>query len=76
MSKLPNDEDKSVGAGGVTNNPLPSLAAALSADKIGKIRSDLEIVRNNMTVFSEMLTELNPSGGGNPSDLELLQVQI
>jgi len=46
---------------------------ALSADKISKIQSDLDIVRNNMTVFSEMLTELNPSGGGNPADLELLQ---
>lgn len=48
----------------------------LSADKIAKITSDLDVVRNNMTVFSEMLTELNPSGGGNPADLELLQVLI
>lgn len=46
----------------------------LSEEKIGKIRRDLDVVRNNMTVFSEMLTELNPAGGGNLEDLELLQV--
>jgi hypothetical protein len=50
------------------------VGSPLSADKISKIRSDLDVVRNNMTVFSEMLTELNPSGGGNPADLELLLV--
>lgn len=46
----------------------------LSEEKAAKIRSDLDVVRNNMTVFSEILTELNPSGGSNPGELDLLQV--
>ncbi|XP_010158764.1 PREDICTED: target of Myb protein 1 isoform X2 [Eurypyga helias] len=43
-----------------------------TAEQIGKLRSELEVVNGNMKVMSEMLTELVPSQA-EPSDLELLQ---
>lgn len=41
--------------------------------KISRLRSELEIVRGNTKVMSEMLTEMVP-GQEDPSDHELLQV--
>ncbi|XP_064170394.1 target of Myb1 membrane trafficking protein-like isoform X1 [Anguilla rostrata] len=43
-----------------------------SPDRVGKLRSDLEVVRGNMTVMSEMMNELEP-GQAQQSDIELLQ---
>lgn len=41
--------------------------------KIARLRSELDIVRGNCKVMSEMLTEMVP-GQEDASDLELLQV--
>lgn len=38
-----------------------------------KLKKELEIVRGNMRVFGEMLSEITP-GKGHQNDLELLQV--
>ncbi|KAG8433352.1 hypothetical protein GDO86_017580 [Hymenochirus boettgeri] len=43
-----------------------------NSDQIGRLRSELDIVRGNTKVMSEMLTEMTP-GQEDPSDLELLQ---
>uniref|UniRef100_A0A671SUB2 Target of myb1 like 2 membrane trafficking protein n=1 Tax=Sinocyclocheilus anshuiensis TaxID=1608454 RepID=A0A671SUB2_9TELE len=58
--------------------PTPAAAAA-TADfnptqipTIARLRSELDIVRGNIKVMSEMLTEMVP-GQDNASDLELLQ---
>ncbi|KAG7459448.1 hypothetical protein MATL_G00210640 [Megalops atlanticus] len=49
-------------AGPITANP----------EQIARLRSELDIVRGNTKVMSEMLTEMVP-GQEDPSDLELLQ---
>ncbi|KAJ8283976.1 hypothetical protein COCON_G00028260 [Conger conger] len=55
---------------------IPSLQASgainPSADQIIRLRSELDIVRGNTKVMSEMLTEMVP-GQEDPSDHELLQ---
>lgn len=43
--------------------------------QIARLRSELDIVRGNTKVMSEMLTEMVP-GQEDSSDLELLQVRI
>lgn len=43
--------------------------------QIARLRSELDIVRGNIKVMSEMLTEMVP-GQENASDLELLQVRL
>ena len=45
----------------------------LTAEQLGKLRSELDVVEQNCKVFSEMLTEMTP-GQEDRSDLELLQV--
>lgn len=42
--------------------------------QIARLRSELDVVRGNTKVMSEMLTEMVP-GKEDPSDLELLQVR-
>jgi len=42
----------------------------MTQDQISKIRSDLQITQQNMSIFSEMLTELNP-GKEHPQDKSL-----
>lgn len=49
-----------------------SLPVSLSSDQMAKLRSDLDILQTNMTVFGEMLNEMTP-GNEHPSDLELFQ---
>ena len=44
-------------------------------EQLGKIRSELDIVHGNISVMSEMLTEMTP-GQEEPGDLQLLQVKI
>lgn len=45
----------------------------LSPEQMAKLRSELDIVAENMTILNEMLTEMVP-GREHPSDLELLVV--
>lgn len=42
--------------------------------QIARLRSELDVVRGNIKVMSEMLTEMVP-GQEDASDLELLQVR-
>nr|CAD7425194.1 unnamed protein product [Timema monikensis] len=44
----------------------------LTADQLGKLQGELDVVQGNMVVLSEMLSELTP-GKEHSSDLELLQ---
>ncbi|KAI3359883.1 hypothetical protein L3Q82_014239, partial [Scortum barcoo] len=55
----------------VSNVPSPITA---TPDQIARLRSELDIVRGNTKVMSEMLTEMVP-GQEDASDLELLQVR-
>uniref|UniRef100_A0A8C5PZX9 Target of myb1 like 2 membrane trafficking protein n=1 Tax=Leptobrachium leishanense TaxID=445787 RepID=A0A8C5PZX9_9ANUR len=54
--------------------PPPPVGAPITAntEQIGRLRSELDIVRGNTKVMSEMLTEMTP-GQEDASDLELLQ---
>ncbi|CAJ0915034.1 unnamed protein product [Ranitomeya imitator] len=54
--------------------PPPSVRGPITAnsEQIGRLRSELDIVRGNTKVMSEMLTEMTP-GQEDASDLELLQ---
>ncbi|XP_075421989.1 TOM1-like protein 2 isoform X2 [Ascaphus truei] len=54
--------------------PPPSVSGPITAssDQIVRLRSELDIVRGNTKVMSEMLTEMTP-GQEDASDLELLQ---
>ncbi|OCT64475.1 hypothetical protein XELAEV_18045574mg, partial [Xenopus laevis] len=54
--------------------PPPNVGGPISAnsEQIGRLRSELDIVRGNVKVMSEMLTEMTPGQEG-ASDLELLQ---
>ncbi|MEQ2197189.1 TOM1-like protein 2 [Xenoophorus captivus] len=53
---------------------IPSPVTA-TPEQIARLRSELDIVRGNIKVMSEMLTELVP-GKEDGSDLELLQVRF
>ncbi|CAL1266230.1 unnamed protein product [Larinioides sclopetarius] len=57
-----------------THEPLPQEpdATTIHPHQIDKLKKELEIVRGNMRVFGEMLTELVP-GKEHQNDLELLQ---
>lgn len=57
-------------AGGGDSGPV-----SLTAEQMAKLRSDLDILQTNMTVFGEMINEMSP-GNEHPSDLELFQVYI
>ena len=46
---------------GQASSANPTQAVGLVPEQIAKLRKDLEIVKGNATVFSEMLTELNPA---------------
>ncbi|KAM5153183.1 TOM1-like protein 2 isoform 1-T1 [Mantella aurantiaca] len=52
----------------------PNVGGPITAnsEQIGRLRSELDIVRGNTKVMSEMLTEMTP-GQEDASDLELLQ---
>ncbi|CAH1398791.1 unnamed protein product [Nezara viridula] len=54
-------------AGGGDSGPV-----SLTAEQMAKLRSDLDILQTNMTVFGEMINEMTP-GNEHPSDLELFQ---
>lgn len=60
------------GSDSLTNWPSSCLFLDL---QIARLRSELDIVRGNTKVMSEMLTEMVP-GQEDSSDLELLQVRI
>ncbi|XP_039665905.1 target of Myb protein 1-like isoform X3 [Perca fluviatilis] len=57
-----------------TSPPVPSSEgpASFSAEQEQKLRSELALVKGNVTVMSEMLNELIP-GQSQPDDTELLQ---
>lgn len=50
---------------------LPHHLPGASTDQIGKLQSELDIVSMNMTILSEMLTELKPNQEA-PADYKLL----
>ncbi|GAB6025912.1 hypothetical protein CHUAL_011884 [Chamberlinius hualienensis] len=57
-------------------SPTPVIATPvgpvnLIPEQLGKLKSELDLVQGNMTIFSEMLSELAP-GHEHPSDWELL----
>lgn len=52
----------------------PSGPIHPTQEQLAKLRSELDIVQGNVTVMSEMLTEMNP-GQEESGDLELLQVR-
>uniref|UniRef100_A0A8D3ATI9 Target of myb1 like 2 membrane trafficking protein n=1 Tax=Scophthalmus maximus TaxID=52904 RepID=A0A8D3ATI9_SCOMX len=54
--------------------PIPHMPSPITAtpEQIARLRSELDIVRGNIKVMSEMLTEMAP-GQEEASDLELLQ---
>ena len=45
-----------------------------TAEQMGKIRSEMDVVSSNVGVMSDMLTNLKP-GEEDPSDWELLRVR-
>ena len=54
--------------------PVPPVSPVVpTPEQLAKLRTELDIVQGNMTVMSEMLTEMTP-GQEEPSDLQLLQV--
>ena len=60
--------------------PVPAMQAPSgpvvpTPEQLGKIRSELDIVHGNITVMSEMLTEMTP-GQEEAGDLQLLQVKL
>ncbi|KAJ8344949.1 hypothetical protein SKAU_G00291420 [Synaphobranchus kaupii] len=55
-----------------TTPPNHRGVLTISPDQVGKLRTDLEVVRGNLTVMSEMMNQLEP-GHAQPSDIELLQ---
>ncbi|XP_019939965.1 target of Myb1 membrane trafficking protein-like isoform X2 [Paralichthys olivaceus] len=64
-------------SGATTSNASPPVEpnespASLSAEQEQKLRSELALVKGNLTVMSEMLNELVP-GQSKPDDTELLQ---
>ncbi|KAL4647899.1 target of Myb protein 1-like isoform X1 [Arapaima gigas] len=53
--------------------PLLSVGSVtISPEQVQKLKADIEVVKGNQTVMSEMLSQLNPSNA-QPSDIELLQ---
>ena len=61
-------------------HPVPTMQAPSgpvvpTPEQLGKIRSELDIVHGNITVMSEMLTEMTP-GQEEAGDLQLLQVKL
>lgn len=52
-----------------------NLSLSLNTYQISKLASDLQVVERNMTVLSEMLTELVP-GKEEPDELELMKVTV
>jgi hypothetical protein len=51
--------------------PHPSASGGISPDQIAKLQSELDIVSMNMTILSEMLTELKPNQEA-PGDYRLM----
>lgn len=47
----------------------------LSLFQLKKLRSDIQVVRGNLTVMTDMMTQMHP-GCAQPSDKELLQVGL
>ena len=60
---------------GVQPVQAPSGPVVPTPEQLGKIRSELDIVHGNITVMSEMLTEMTP-GQEEAGDLQLLQVKV
>ena len=54
--------------------PPPNAGpVVLAPEQLSKLKNELDIVQQNIKVFSEMLTELNPAQE-HQSDLDLLEV--
>ena len=48
-------------------------SVSLGAEQMGKLKHELDIVQNNITVFGDMLNELSPANE-HAADWQLLQV--
>ncbi|XP_018526822.1 TOM1-like protein 2 isoform X3 [Lates calcarifer] len=68
-ARTPKPAPTPVSATPVSNVPSPITA---TPEQIARLRSELDVVRGNIKVMSEMLTEMVP-GQEDASDLELLQ---
>ncbi|GAA6228694.1 TOM1-like protein 2 isoform X1 [Lates japonicus] len=68
-ARTPKPAPTPVSATPVSNMPSPITA---TPEQIARLRSELDVVRGNIKVMSEMLTEMVP-GQEDASDLELLQ---
>lgn len=51
---------------------VPAPTVTLTQEQMGKLQSELDVVQGNMTVLSEMLSELTP-GQEHPNDMQLLK---
>eukprot|EP00069_Balaena_mysticetus_P007706 bmy_19338T0 len=75
---MPRSQSQPRTSSGSSSAPqAPALSAAgpitANSEQIARLRSELDVVRGNTKVMSEMLTEMVP-GQEDSSDLELLQV--
>jgi hypothetical protein len=66
------------GGNGNSSSNNASSPGEITAEQIAKVTKELDTVRSNMTVLSEILVEIKAPGGvGNhPEDLQLLRVQL
>ena len=55
----------------VSDSPHQIAAGGVSPDQIAKLQSELDIVTMNMTILSEMLTEMKPNQES-PADYKLM----
>jgi hypothetical protein len=68
------DFSRQEGVGEVrTESPNPSGPISLTQEQLGKLKHELDIVQNNITVFGDMLNEMAPANE-HPADWQLLQV--
>lgn len=67
-------KNKYLETGPLTSTSMNVLKQLFFCFQIARLRSELDVVRGNIKVMSEMLTEMVP-GQEDASDLELLQVR-
>ena len=53
---------------------IPSSQDEKRSERDGKLRSDLELVKNNVRLLSDLLTNFNPSVDGRLENNEVINV--